>query len=197
MKDSRIFHYCSGCEFIFLDPRFRLNKEEEKARYELHENSIEDEGYVQFLENFIAQGFEPFAGSGSSLRVLDYGSGPSPVLAELLKRRGYTVDTYDPFYKPKAELGLYDFIVSTEVFEHFYEPMDDITRVVSLMKSGAHLSIMTSFSPGLEQFEAWWYKNDPTHVSLYKPKTFEYIADKLGLELVQHNEKDIITLSKV
>ncbi len=57
--------------------------DEERAEYDLHENSIEDMGYVNYLDNFLIKAVDPYINEG---QALDFGCGPEPVLAELLKR---------------------------------------------------------------------------------------------------------------
>ena len=32
--------------------------------------------------------------------------------------------------------------------------------------------------PGSESLDDWWYARDPTHVSLYRDATFEWIAER-------------------
>lgn len=194
-NDGRIFHHCSNCKFTFLDDTFRLDADSEKARYELHENSIEDQAYVKFLTRFIDYAVKPYLEKGMS--ILDYGSGPEPVLAELLRRHGYEVDIYDSFYSKNKPSLTYDMIVSTEVFEHFYEPTRDFEFIISLLKPGAYLSVMTSLNPGLDKFIDWWYKNDPTHVSIYDKKTFEFIANEHKLKLLESNSKDMLIFQHV
>lgn len=193
-KDSRVFDYCKVCDFIALQPEFFLDAKAEKARYELHENTIDDQGYVDMFEKFIDYAIKPYAVS----KILDYGSGPGPVLAELLERHGYEADIYDPFFAARdLQDSSYDLICSTEVFEHFNNPLETIINVIKLLKPGGYLAVMTMMSPAVESFSGWWYKNDPTHVSFYTAKTFEYIAEKLALRLEKHNQKNILVLKKL
>eukprot|EP01112_Ceratiomyxa_fruticulosa_P012561 TRINITY_DN3484_c0_g3_i4.p1 TRINITY_DN3484_c0_g3~~TRINITY_DN3484_c0_g3_i4.p1 ORF type:complete len:319 (+),score=72.50 TRINITY_DN3484_c0_g3_i4:160-1116(+) len=82
---------------------------------------------------------------------------------------------------------LYDFITCTETAEHFYVPYIDwrkLTHTSLLKRNGGVLVVMTSLLYNDEQFENWAYLRDVTHVSLYRPKTMEYIAKDLGLELI-------------
>ena len=44
--------YCSSCGGYFLDNRFFLSPKEQKERYLLHDNSLENQGYRQFLKKF-------------------------------------------------------------------------------------------------------------------------------------------------
>lgn len=195
LANGRYFHSCDNCGFVFLDPSFFLNIEDEKARYDLHENNISNQGYVEMFEKFIADAVMPF--KTSVKKILDYGSGPGPVLAELLKHKGYEVSIYDPIYaRNDFEEESFDLITSTEVVEHFYEPFDEIKRMVSLLKPKAYLSIMTRFLPEKSKFKSWFYKDDPTHVSLYSLSSFEFLARELGLRIVKNNGHNLIILQK-
>ena len=43
------YFHCTHCDLVFRDPHTFLNSIEEKKRYSTHQNSIEDQGYVDFL----------------------------------------------------------------------------------------------------------------------------------------------------
>jgi SAM-dependent methyltransferase len=193
LNNGKIFYHCSNCNFSGLDSAFFLNPSEEKSRYDNHENNIENQGYVDMFERFI-----DFTISELSVRtILDYGSGPGPVLAELLSKKGYKVSTYDPFYAPKKfENESFDLITSTEVFEHFNNPLEEIKKLISLVKPNGYISVMTRFCPELDKFKSWFYKDDDTHVSFYSPKTFEYIAKLFNLKIIKHDNFQYILLQK-
>jgi SAM-dependent methyltransferase len=195
IANNKKYYNCNDCGFIFIDERYLATKEEELAEYELHENTIENKGYVQMFENFMKEGFYPYA--KSCKRVLDFGCGPGPVLSELIRRNGYEVEVYDIFYSPDIPEGLFDFVTSTEVFEHFINPLKEIEFILSLMKKGAYLSIMTQYHPNdSKKFEDWWYNREVTHISFYTEKTFEYIASKYDLDYVYNNKKNISVFMK-
>jgi 2-polyprenyl-3-methyl-5-hydroxy-6-metoxy-1,4-benzoquinol methylase len=139
----------------------RLEPEEEKRRYHLHENHIEDQRYVDFLTptlNEIKKRVTPPA------RGLDYGSGPSPVLAELLKRENYEAVPYDPFFSPVdlSQEELFDFVVSTEVVEHLYFPGEEFKKIFGVLKPEGHLVIRTEFYRENKELEKWHYVRDPS-----------------------------------
>ena len=47
------YYKCCKCEFIFLSRECMLSKKEEKARYAMHQNNMEDKGYVNMFDCFI------------------------------------------------------------------------------------------------------------------------------------------------
>ena len=50
---NKVYGYCSSCGGYFLDNRFFLSPKEQKERYLLHDNSLENQGYRQFLKKFL------------------------------------------------------------------------------------------------------------------------------------------------
>jgi len=193
---EHMYFYCKTCHFVFIEDKHYVSFETEKEIYELHENSLDDKGYVTYLENYINEGVSPFIKEGLGL---DFGSGPEPALATLLKKRGYEMDIYDRHYANNSDIWekKYDFITSTEVIEHFHDPMDTLNRMVSILKPGGILSVMTLFlMDDLALFQNWWYRRDPTHIAFYSPITFEKIAEQLNLEIIYHNNKRICVFKK-
>ena len=51
VKDKK-YHFCSNCNSVFLDSEFYLTSENQKDRYLLHNNTLEDAGYKKYLEKF-------------------------------------------------------------------------------------------------------------------------------------------------
>jgi hypothetical protein len=174
-----------------LDPRFHLSPVDEKLRSDQHQNTSDNIEYIETFKRFIETAITPYPAT----QVLDYGCGPNPVLAELLKSHNLQTDIYDPFYFPtEPQVESYDLITSTEVFEHLREPLVTLEHINKLLKPGGYLAIMTKFLPPNDQFVSWRYKDDTTHISFYSPKTFIQISQEL--ELIQHNNQDIIVLRK-
>ena len=189
-----IYFRCRNCGFIHEDERFVVSSEKEKSIYELHNNSIDDKGYVKMFNDFI----DTFIKFTTGKEMLDFGSGPEAVFAELMKRRQFNVTIYDLFYyKDTSYLNKkYDLITSTEVFEHFINPLDEIKKISSLLKEGGILSIMTNFPKDDEHFLDWWYRRDETHVAFYTEKSFEIIGKIYGLEVLYTNNKNYMIMKK-
>lgn len=192
------YHQCVVCEFIFRDPLEILSKEEEYTIYEGHENALEDKGYVAYLNRFIQGAVLPFV--GPSKEGLDYGSGPSPVLAKILQRdHGYTMDLYDLFYAPEKVFlsKRYDLITSVEVVEHFTDPMREFRWMKEALKTGGVLAIQTQLHPkDWALFKNWYYMRDPSHVAFYTTDTFVKLGEMLGLRLIYTDEVRYVVFRK-
>jgi hypothetical protein len=194
MDDERTYHHCLYCKLIFLDRRLLPAPQEEKARYDEHNNEPADEGYVRFLYRII----EPArAYLHSDMRGLDYGCGPAPVLARLLEQEfGLRCAYYDPFYFPSWPSGAFDLVISTEAFEHFAEPRREISRIGQLMQEEAYLFIMTRQWHSLQRFCNWWYRRDFTHVSFYHRESMQYICREFGFRMLYDDHESICLLQK-
>jgi SAM-dependent methyltransferase len=181
-------HYrlCPACEFIAKEEAYRITEAQELEIYKTHENTIEDPRYVAYFRRFIEAAILPWS-KGSAREALDFGSGPSPVLARILERDyGYSVTIHDYFFEPGRtfETRVYDLITSTEVVEHLWDPLETFRLLRSLMKPGGVLAVMTRFHPGdFSVFEGWHYTRDRSHVAFYTPRTMAVIAEKCGLVL--------------
>ena len=131
--------------------------------------------------------------------ISDFGCGHGPVLAHLLKEKGFSVDTYDPYFAPEKvyEHKNYDLITSTEVIEHLRDPMCELRLMKEHLKPGGLLSVMTLFHPDDEkEFLEWYYKREVTHIAFYTPLTMQHIANILGLKILHQDRKNITVLSK-
>ena len=183
------YHYCNNCEFISRDEKHIISEQEELQIYNKHNNSIEDPRYVDFFYKFLNEAVFPYVKNDKS--GFDFGSGPSPVLAQILERNHkYQMDIYDLFYAPeKVYIGKkYDLITSTEVIEHLRNPLECFRLFVNLLNPEGVLAIMTLFHGNDEtDFLNWHYIRDWSHISFYTPKTMAYIASQVGLKVIYTN----------
>ncbi len=167
-QDKRRRYYrCQQCHLVYVDESDRLDAENEKAHYDLHENNLDDEGYRTFLSRFA----EPLLSrvGETPQQGLDFGCGPGPLLAHMMREVGHHVELYDIYYAPdKSVLNKqYDFVSCTEAVEHFYQPQNELELLLSLVKPGGWLGIMTKLARDESAFATWHYKNDLTHVSFF------------------------------
>jgi len=176
---------CQDCDLISLGPQFLLSAEQEKARYLQHQNSAEQPGYRAHLQPMVDLIFAHLGSQYKSLRGIDFGSGPQPILSETLKNQGCHIEAYDPYFSPMklSAAEKFDFLVSTEVVEHFYDPAKEFTQIIELLNPRSWLFVMTHLHLGEKHFESWWYPKDVTHVSFYSVRTLEWISQKFALEI--------------
>lgn len=191
----RKYYKCNNCNLIFVHKKDLLSKSDEKNRYDEHNNDINDEGYRKFLEKLYIE-IKPLLSKDMS--GLDYGCGPGPLLYLMLKEDGYKFEKYDPFYfDNKALLNYkYDFITSTEVFEHFYNPLKEIEKLDGILKDKGILAIMTYMTDELYDFSKWNYKNDLTHVVFYCEKTIKWISNNFNWDYNIPNGNIVIFTKK-
>lgn len=181
---STAYWKCGNCGYIYQDEKTLLSKEAEKKIYDYHENSIEDQNYVQFLRQLLNPIIEHTKKTPPSL-ALDYGSGPEPVLAQLMEREGIPTKIYDPFYAPDTDWQKqqYDLIVSTEVVEHVKDLGRTLAALNEVLKPGGLLAIMSDFYDSKKDFQSWHYKNDPTHIGFLNEVSLKWIASHFQYEM--------------
>lgn len=177
---KRDYFRCSSCRSVFLNPSQRLNLIEERERYLRHENNIESEGYQNFIKPLV-DAVKVCFGPGHS--GLDYGAGPGPVAAFLLEKDGYRISKYDPFFYPdRGVLNYsYDYIICSEVIEHFFNPFTEFAKLRSLLNPAGKLFCYTQLLNDSVEFETWHYISDPTHVFFYHRKALEFISQAFRL----------------
>lgn len=188
--EKQHFYLCKNCKGIFLDKDSLLDKNEEKERYYLHQNHINDLGYIKFADPIISAIKYFF---DSTHQGLDFGAGHTPVISEVLKRDDFQVEIYDPlFFNNMKVLDIkYDFISSCEVIEHFYDPKKEFELLYNMLKPNGKLICMTDIFNGTN-FDTWYYMTDPTHVFFYQKETFEWIKNNFNFKDVTINNRLII-----
>ncbi len=178
-KDRRTYFQCTHCSGVYVAPSQWPGRRMEKARYETHNNDVNDPGYQEFVRpitKHVLRHFKP------KHQGLDYGAGPGPVITKLLGQRGYKLDIYDPFYAPES-LTLKkkrDYIVCCEVIEHFHHPSEEFELLRNLLNPNGQLVCMTDLYHEALNFDKWYYKNDETHVFFYHERSLEYIKEAFG-----------------
>ncbi|KPP84626.1 MAG: Methyltransferase domain [Rhodobacteraceae bacterium HLUCCO07] len=170
---------CPDCQARFLAPDHHPTLEAERAHYLTHENHPDDPGYRRFMGKLAAP---LLARLPARSRGLDYGCGPGPALAAMLREAGHEVALYDPFFAPDpAPLSdTHDFVTCTETAEHFHHPAEEFSRLRALVRPGGWLAIMTCFQTDDDRFANWRYRMDPTHVVFYREATFRHLAQSWG-----------------
>ncbi|MFP4332295.1 MAG: class I SAM-dependent methyltransferase [Campylobacterales bacterium] len=175
---------CHNCGGVFRPSEFHLDSEQEKSRYEKHNNLIEDIGYQRFVSSITKKVLKDFDTSSIGL---DFGAGTGPVISKMLEDRGYEIFQYDPYFHNYPELldMSYDYIVACEVIEHFYDPKKEFELLHSTLKPNGKLYCKTHIYSLDVDFDSWYYKDDITHVFIYQKQTLEYIQREFGFQSVE------------
>jgi hypothetical protein len=163
----------------------------------MHNNSFESQGYVKIFMDLLNDYIKPLNITG---KILEFGSGPGPVLKELLLREGYDVFDFDPFFNMNDTYlkNKYQLITSTEVVEHFVEPLKEFKHLSGLLEKNGYILLMTRLrTMEVSEFTNWWYRRDLTHISFYTLDTFKEIGKKFGLRIVKTNNINIIVFQKI
>ena len=196
-KSSIIYYHCQSCEYIYKSATTHQDFDNQKLRYNLHQNIESDSGYIAYFQRFL-DFILPLVGKPNN--ALDFGCGESLLLSKLLSQNAIECDYYDPIYHSSQEYknNSYDLIVSTEVFEHLHNPKEVFGNLISLLSRGGYLAIQTQFHPNnIDEFKRWYYHQDPTHIVFFRPVTFEVLSSLYGCEIVDDNNKNMILIRKI
>jgi hypothetical protein len=176
------FFRCTNCRGISKAEELRLSGGEEKARYELHNNDVNDERYKNFVMPVVSRIRSEFS---AAHKGLDFGAGKGSAVSFMLKQSNYNIEMYDPYFYNSPELleRKYDYIAACEVIEHFYFPGKEFRKLEAMLSRGGILFCMTHIFEEGTDFGKWYYKNDPTHVFIYSKDTIEWISKEYGFEL--------------
>lgn len=188
---ERDYFDCPNCRAVIMDPDCYVSREDEIYRYTTHDNDVEDPRYQNFVSPLVKEVRNDFKPGSSGL---DYGSGTGPVAAKLLRDDGYQVTTYDPFFEPNPEAfqNSYDFIISSEVIEHFHYPAKEFRLLKALLQTGGFLYCMTLLYSDDIDFRQWHYMNDETHVIFYRKETAEWISSAFGFSAMRLEERIMV-----
>ncbi|MBA2881101.1 SAM-dependent methyltransferase [Desulfosalsimonas propionicica] len=190
----RKYRLCTRCHLVFVPGKYHVSEAREKARYDEHNNDPNDPGYRKFLSRMAEPLCKklPFGASG-----LDFGCGPGPALAAMLREQGFDTAVYDKFYTPDGRVleKTYDFITATEVLEHLRRPGKDIDRLWQILRPGGIFGIMTKLVKDKAAFDNWHYKRDPTHVCFFSAETLLWLGDFFRAQ-VEFINSDVVLLYK-
>ncbi len=199
LKDQEIlvtYDVCDHCGFIYKQKEHHVEREVERNRYFEHDNNFLNEGYVKMFQCLLDDYVKDLDIKG---KVLDFGSGPTPVFKQLLIEAGYSVYDFDPFFNPDSDYldHKYQLIASVEVIEHFSDPTKEFDNLLPLLEDNGYLLLMTHQRfMDEEEFLKWWYRRDITHVSFYTNETLQFIANKYNLEILKDDKVKVILLQK-
>lgn len=194
---NREYLLCPECELIAVPEKYYLDMHSERKRYELHDNTIDNTGYVAYLEAVVSVIRQ---NKNKDISIIDFGSGKNRVLESLLKREGYTnCRSYDPLYGYMVdfEKTTFDIVVLCEVIEHLQDLSSELSHIKKTLRDNSRLIIRTQVYLEKEQFPKWWYKEDLTHINFFSERTIEFVAGVIGCGTVPIERfKDVFVVAK-
>jgi hypothetical protein len=200
-----IYHQCCQCHLIYKDKVHLIDTNLELTRYLEHNNKISDTGYQNYFIETIESNIKPFI-DFNGLNILDFGSGPNPVLQYVFKDKyDIEIKIYDKYFANDLDIlnDKFDLITSIEVVEHIFEVAQLFNLFNQLLVEGGYLFIKTNFTITdfksnykIDEFSNWFYIRDITHVVFYSFKTFEYIANLFDYKIIHTNNKNAIFFKK-
>ena len=188
----RPFYLCNACDLVFVPPEYHLSFEQEKRRYDLHDNTENNQGYVRFLSQVadVAESIYPKGG-----RFLDFGCGKEAVLRTLLERRNRICDCFDPLYEHTIDIkNRYDIIILCEVIEHCRNMLETLHSIRRLMLEEGAVIVRTQCRPDSGDLMQWWYVQDPAHVCFFSARSLSFAAKVMNLTLGTTQHKDIFVM---
>jgi hypothetical protein len=177
----RTFLHCSACGLVFVPASEWLTIEAERARYDHHDNTRMNPGYLRFLDEVVAQVEALQVGTAS---ILDYGCGGQAVLTGLLRDKGMSCIGYDPIYGRDQLGGPHALVILCEVIEHLRDLRGELARVGRLLGPGGRVLLRTRLHPGIAAMADWWYARDATHINFIGEETLARAAGLAGCNTV-------------
>lgn len=190
---KREFIRCSSCELVFVPDQYYLTIDQERKRYDLHDNSIENKGYLEFLDKIVTIITHSFPQDST---ILDFGSGANAVLEGILGNKGFHCDSFDPLFNLRCnnDTLIYDIIVVCEVIEHLRLLQNELSFIKQRLKPDGIVIIRTQLYPDADKFLNWWYIQDLTHINFFSPVTITFVASLLNRTVSFTSEKDVFLL---
>ena len=178
----REFWECGECDLAFVPPEFHLPESAEIDRYLMHDNDPADAGYRRFLSR-LWDVLKPRLSEGAS--GLDFGCGPGPALAQMMREEGFEISVYDPYFFPDLSVldRQYDFVTCTETAEHLRAPLKTLEVIDSILATGGSLGVMTGMLEDRAGFASWYYQRDPTHIAFYTRRTMSWLGRKFDWDV--------------
>ena len=190
------FRRCGECGFLFTEAFDAFTAADFETRiYNTDYAAIDPDFAERRPRANAALIAKLFGAARATLSVLDYGGGEG-LLADILSREGWRIDTHDPFHSAdnrhaEPPAGPYDLITCFEVFEHTTDPKALIDTLTGLLASGGLLLFSTLLQPpDIDETRLnWWYAAPRNgHISLFSKQSLAALCSGAGLTLASFNE---------
>jgi SAM-dependent methyltransferase len=204
-ETGRTFHICPACYYIFEhtdEKRVGQAEEEEffKRQWEASPEGGNPDCYKHVKSLLETSGRLDIA-------TLDFGCGDGGLVRFLrdggIKAFGVDRVPVDNDMKEYVYTDLdrlpdmkFDLITAVEVMEHLHDPVGILEKLAPLLAEDGFIYLTTMLTnramPGIRFFPYWIYQADATHVGFFHEKTFDIIAEKLGLDLQVFGTGDVV-----
>lgn len=182
---------CRSCGFVFTDHFDGFNAQQWREKVYNEDYAAIDPEYREIRPRTNALLIELLLlGRKASTIGLDFGGG-SGLTSELLMRKGWQFDSYDPFGTTRLDasrLGRYNVATAFEVFEHLPNPTAALSEILGKMsREKILIFIGTGVCDGRVDDRKrlmWWYAAPRNgHISLYSRRSLALLAARFSLQL--------------
>lgn len=195
------YYKCPICEFIQTEKPYWLN---EAYKYPLVDLDV---GLVSRNINMSKEIYKIITQSLTyQNKFLDFAGG-NGMFVRIMRDMGLNLYYYDKYpsnifaknfeIKKLNSKNKYEAIVALEVFEHFVNPMQEISK---LFKHTNTIILSTEIIPKklLKNVDEWWYfiPEVGQHIAFYSQNTFRNIANSLKIRYITNNS-NIHILTKI
>jgi hypothetical protein len=181
---SVTYYRCEICEFIFANEFDELTDEELGAAIYNADYIKADPEFEFDRPKYLSERVAGLVRNNHAAKCLDFGGG-SGRFAEMMRVRGFTFDTFDPYFlRSHPPNSLYDFVTCFEVMEHSRRPLETLNQIAGYLAEGAIILFSTHIAPpGVDL--SWWYiapRNG--HFSIYSNRALRILGRRCGLRYV-------------
>ncbi|WP_449419483.1 methyltransferase domain-containing protein [Phormidium nigroviride] len=185
-KYDAAYFKCTNCGFVQTEEPYWLEEAYSQPIADT-DSGLVFRNYMlaRIASNIIAKLFNPEA------KFLDCGGGYG-LFVRLMRDINYKFFWQDKYCKNIFAQGFeanlqnaenYEAVTSFEVFEHFVNPIAEISEILKYSKN---ILFSTELLPDSDpKPEEWWYyaPHEGQHISFYTPKSLSILAERLGLNL--------------
>ena len=188
------YYRCANCGFVQTETPYWLDEAYTKAINAVDTGIMQRNLLHRRITSSIIELLFPEARP-----VLDYGAGHG-IFVRLMRDLGYDFYWYDLYASNDYALGfehrngnVYDLVTSFEVLEHLSDPLDQLSRMMSL---SANVLVSTELLPErAPKISDWWYYTPAhgQHISFYTQKALRTVAQHFGRRLLSRGTIHLFT----
>jgi 2-polyprenyl-6-hydroxyphenyl methylase/3-demethylubiquinone-9 3-methyltransferase len=186
------YRSCPSCKFIFTSFFDAFTTEQWRTYVYNDYYAVVDPEYLEIRPRRNVSEIESLLTGDQNVTIgLDFGGG-NGTTAKLLRQKGWTYDSYDPFglsdVKPEA-IGQYNFCSTFEVFEHSPDPVSTLSEIIRMTSPGKLMILVgTAAHDSFVRPDSrltWWYAGPRNgHISLYSHRALQLLGERFGLSYV-------------